>query len=479
MKIKITGSRTIDGTNKNLTISNLKKINVLFGKNATGKSSFLRALYQSDAENYHLVVPERGGTGMQYSSGMLDQENSDQQKKRARNKNFDSEYRNRAISRATGILTSVGYKTIHNVKADHVSGEELTNLFRVILPEFKVQFSGNAPFNLEIYREDNGKEEKITDTIQLSSGQAEALSLAADIITQAVFWQKSKKTLLIDEPDAHLHIDLENRFAIFVNEIVTKFDIQIIIATHSSGLIASLLSLTEDVGIVCFDKRSEKISAIQKDQAAIFTNLLSIELALAVVLNRKIVIVEGNDDFLVWNQAARSPNFEDIALIQANGGDILKYKKNAEKILETALDNPNKSGITILDGDNKGEFTNQESDILPCERLKCYSLENLLLTNELLAEMKDPIDLNDELEKLKNEGDLSEEEKAQVDQIIKDKKNTKISKNLIKKLHLHIDDHSSSRDWRILIGKRLGVGKPTGELANFLGTEIVNYLWQD
>jgi len=477
MKTEITSNRKIDGYDTGLKILNLKRINVLFGKNGTGKSSFLRALYKSDSENYHLVVAERGGTNMTYNSRVLDEENDDNKKQAARNQSFDPSYRNRAISRATGILTSIGYKTSHHLKSAFVSAEEISNLFRVFLPEFKVVFGSKSPFSLEIFREFNGKEEKITDATQLSSGQVEALSLAADIITQAVFWGNSGKTLLIDEPDAHLHIDLENRFAIFAYEVSIKFDVQIIIATHSSGLIASLLSLTEEIGIVCFDKRSAEISAVHKDQTAIFTNLLSIDLALAVVLKRKIVIVEGNDDFLVWNQATRAQSFDNITLIQANGGDILKYRKNAERILEAALDNPNKCGITILDGDNKGEYTNKETDILPCERLQCYSLENLLLTNELLTTMKEDIELNKELEILKTDPNLTAAEKLEIDALIKKKQNTKISKDLIKKIHSHIDSHSSSRDWRILVGKKLGAEKPTGELAAFLGTNIVKYLW--
>lgn len=479
MKTEISGSRIIDSQNKNLTIKNLSKINVLFGKNGTGKSTFLRNLYQSDSENYHLIVPERGGIEMKQNSGILDQENNPDQKKQVRRWNFDSEYRSRAISRATNILTSLGYKTAHKIKSEKISAEEITNLFRVFLPEFKVIFNSSAPFNLEISRENNETEQKITDAKQLSSGQVEALSLAADIITQGVLWDTTKKTLLIDEPDVHLHTDLENRFAIFINEITNKFNIQIIIATHSSGLIASLLSLTNEVGIVCFDKNSEEISAAKKDQATIFTNLLSIELSLAVVLNRKLIIVEGSDDFLVWNQATRSLSFEDIALIQANGGDILKYKRNAEKILNAALDRNGKFGITILDGDSKNQFTNTKQDILPCERLKCYSLENLLFTNEILSLMKDNINLTQELTDLKEKEDTTESEKINIDKIISDKQNTKVSKELIKKIHTQIDNHSSSRDWRILIGKRLGSEKPTGELANFLGENIVSYIWDN
>ena len=477
MKTEVSNMRMVDGSNKTLKISGLSRLNVLFGKNGTGKSSFLRNLYQSDAESYHLVVPERGGD-ITYSSGHLDQENNLNDRKNVRNKDDDSAYRNRAVSRATSILNHQGYKSITDGNVGSIKSEEITNLFRIFLPEFKVLFGNTAPHSLEIYRENNGEEKKVSHANELSSGQKEALTLSADIITQAVLWDSSEKTLLIDEPDAHLHTDLANRFAIFINEIENKFNLQVIIATHSSGLISSLLSLTSSIGIICFDEKSESISAIKKDDAAIFTNLLSVELSLAVVLNRKIIIVEGNDDFLVWNQAARSQSFKDIALIQANGGDILQYKKNAEKILAAVLE-MRRFGITVLDGDGKNAFTNTDNDALPCERLNCYSLENLLLTNEVLAKMKDSVDLNQELNLLKNKAATTEIEKNEIDAIISDKQNTRISKELVKKIHSQIDSHSFSRDWRILIGKILGSGKPTGELASFLGDNIVNYIWDN
>lgn len=477
MKKEISGTRRIGTRTKDLKIDNLKNINVLFGKNGTGKSTFMRNLYQSDSESYHLIVPERGGSGMKYQSGFLDQENDPRQKKRARQNNFDQNYKDRAFSRAAGILMSQGFKSMHNKTMD-ISAADVSELFGTFLPEFNVRFN-DRPFNLEVYTEDkNGNEKNVIDATELSSGQAEALSLAADIVTQGVMWNDSDGVLLIDEPDAHLHTDLENRFSIFINEISKRFGLQIFIATHSSGLIASLLNLSEDIGVVCFDEKSEEISAVRKDQNQIFTNLLSVELALAVVLDRKIVIVEGNDDFLVWNQATRAPSFEDISLIQASGNDILKYKRNAERILNAAVDNTDQQlGITVLDGDGKNEFQNNPGDILPCERLKCYSLENLFLTDEVLKKVKEGINLDEELLSLKEKENISQEEKEKIDEIIDDKKQTQIPKNLIKKVHDHVDDYSTTRDWRIVVGKTIGENKPTGELKNFLGNELVNYIW--
>jgi hypothetical protein len=48
---------------------------------------------------------------------------------------------------------------------------------------------------------------------------------------------------------------------------------------------------------------------------------------------------------------------------------------------------------------------------------------------------------------------------------------------LIKKIHHKIDTHSNTTDWRIRVGKALGKERPAGELLDFLGNDVVNYIW--
>ncbi len=477
MKEEIKGDRLLNGVSKHVTIRNLKGINILLGKNGTGKSSFLRNLYQTDYRNYYLIVPERGGSEMTYNSSYADQENNEDQKKQSRQRNFDRDYRIRVVSRASMILNRGGYLLYSGIKTSNLCFQDISNLFRIFLPEFKVEFSTEIPYNLKIYREDElGNYQDITSADQVSSGEAEAFSLATDIITQSILWEDEEKILLIDEPDTHLHIDLENRFAIFINEIRNQFNLQVIIATHSNSLVASLLNVSEDVGIICFDTKQETISTIPLSQNRIFANLLSIDLSLAVILGKKILIIEGNDDFLVWNQAIRSQNLENLALIQANGNDIYDYKKNAEKILKVVLDTPTQRGVTLLDKDNQNDPQNNPADILPYLRLQCYSLENLFFTNEVLHYIKEDLDLERELLDLQN--NLSNpDEKSAISCIINDKQFTKIPKELVHKVCQKIDPYSSSRDWRIILGKVLGKSRPSGELATFLGKDLVNYIW--
>lgn len=477
--IDIQARRIIQNNPQDLSISNLKGINVLFGKNGTGKSTFLRNLYQNNSDQYHLIVPERSGSSMQYSSGQLDEESNIEQRKSARKRNFDPNYRNRAISRTSFILNDIGYEAMAGKKTK-IDISSITELFRIVLPEFKVNFRNDSPHNLIIHREIDQEESLVQDANQLSSGQAEILSLSADIITQSIIWANQDKTLLLDEPDAHLHIDLEHRFAILINELHGLFGIQFIVATHSQNLIASLLSINSDTGIVCFDSNASSIQTLSFNRAKIFTNIIGTDLALAVLLNRKIVIVEGNDDYLVWNHATRMHNFLDISLIQANGGDILKYKSTVEVVLSSILDFSALSGIAILDGDGKNEFNNEiNSQFIYGRRLKCHSLENLFLTQEVLDIIKPGLDLNKELKKLARRKITTKDEKNNLIQLTNDKRYTPITKSLMYKIHNYLDDFSETRDWRIILGKTIGRGKPEGELAEFLGDFIIKDLWGD
>lgn len=474
IKTEISALRYIKNVQKPLKVTNLSRVNILFGKNGSGKSTYIRNIYDTQSSDFHLVVPERGGGNMIYQSSIFDQESKENERKSVRSRNWDAQYRERAISRTVAITQSVGYKTLKRIDQEEMDASSIESLFKIFLPEIDAKFSDSQPYAIEFYREDNGTSKKITDTGILSSGQVEALSLASDIITQAVLWKAQDKCILIDEPDAHLHLDLQNRFAIFIEEISSKFDVQFVITTHSQALMAALMNVCESLSVVCLDNSSEEIKAIRKDKNFVFSNLLSSDLALAKILGRKIVIVEGNDDFLVWNQAARNQNFEDIALIESGGGDIFKYKDYAEKILLAVNDESGQLGITLCDRDDKGDATHDVDSLLPIKRLQCSSIENLFLTKEVLQTVKDGLDLDVELDKIAT---ANEAETAAINAIKTDKKATKIPKDLIKKIHSAIDEHSSTSDWRIRVGKVLGRGRPEGELLDFLGSEIVNYIW--
>src|SRR3989344_6101273 len=135
MKTEISANRFVKNTEKPLKVINLSRINILFGKNGTGKSTFLRSVYNTQFNDFHLVVPERGGGNMVYHSNIFDQENKENERKNARATGWDGQYRERAISRTVAITQSVGYKTLKKVVQEEIDAASIEGLFNVFLPE--------------------------------------------------------------------------------------------------------------------------------------------------------------------------------------------------------------------------------------------------------------------------------------------------------------------------------------------------------
>ncbi len=68
---------------------------------------------------------------------------------------------------------------------------------------------------------------------------------------------KEKRLMLIDEPDAHIHPDLQVRFADFLVGVAERFDVQVVVATHSTTLLAALGQFAKaDAGVIYLDRRS-------------------------------------------------------------------------------------------------------------------------------------------------------------------------------------------------------------------------------
>ena len=108
-----------------------------------------------------------------------------------------------------------------------------------ILSDFKFQIQDTfPPYSLE--RISTGQ--KITDIQSLSSGEAQLLTLSLDLLLASEMWKLENKqgTLLVDEPDPHLHPDMQQRFAKFLINLNREYGCSIIIATHSTTLLSAL-----------------------------------------------------------------------------------------------------------------------------------------------------------------------------------------------------------------------------------------------
>ncbi|EKD41710.1 MAG: hypothetical protein ACD_73C00566G0001, partial [uncultured bacterium] len=280
-----------------LTLSNIKNVTVLFGKNGSGKSEILRNIAQANPQNCHYCNPEKAGI-FAHNFGLLEQELSPDRTKH-RGRNINENYYSQVLTRIQAFFTKRG-AWVDNTIPPPVSHLDLEKILRFLLPDKNISLIDQQPFF---------KIEGI-DLNNLSSGERQILGTGIDILTVAGIWKLEKREnsiLLVDEPDAHLHPDLHINLALFLKKIVDDFNVQIIIATHSTTLLAAIgHCLVDQMSIVYLKRGNENqtainFSAIQKELASV----LGGHALMGPLFSVPILLVEGDDDYRIWSQVPR------------------------------------------------------------------------------------------------------------------------------------------------------------------------------
>lgn len=219
-------------------LQDLSEVTVLFGKNGSGKSVLLRAWRDKSDDNAHYVTPERTGE-MDFQPQYLQEELTASGRRNASSRNYMPDYRRRIIGRIQSyFLTRGNYRENEAAPAAPAVIEAFINS---LVTDFVIELVASAIPPYKLQRIEGGGEIRSVD--QLSSGEAQLVTIALDILTIAAIWEiqsQEKRVLLIDEPDAHIHPDLQTRFADFIFRVAERFKLQIAIATHSTSLLAAL-----------------------------------------------------------------------------------------------------------------------------------------------------------------------------------------------------------------------------------------------
>ncbi len=296
------------------------------------------------------------------------------------------------------------------------------------------------------------------------------------MVTMLGIWEldrQQKRVLLIDEPDAHIHPDLQIKFADFLCHIARQFKVQLFVATHSTTLLAALGQFGgDDVGIVFVradvaEMRAEPFDAVGRELAA----LLGGHLLMGPLFGAPILLVEGDDDYRVWVQASRSGSIG-LCVLPGNGDEIKKYRASLEKVFAALSDNAQLRGYAIVDGD-KYEHEVPAAQYVPFIRLNCHEIENLYLSNEVLAAMGHTWEtavaaISQEAHRF---GERQEEllELSAIDRQSAD----------LKELIPHIAEILDKKGllWTVRLGKVIGASRPSGMLSEFLGPEVMAALW--
>lgn len=356
------------------------RFTIVLGKNGSGKSTQLRALDAANSFSTNYISPERGGE-LKYDASieqnLTHNENwivNDRRKNRTESFRQQSAYQFRNLE----ILV------LREIEQNPEKRQDSAYSFDSTLS----RINGLLPA-IELRRTDRGfkihnKAGVVIEENQVSSGEAELIALTIEVL---VFAQESKtnKVLLLDEPDVHLHPDLQQKFITFIEQVAVEFDFKVVIATHSTAVIGAF-SKEAGVQIVPITSRIQSsfrvfgYSRVCQEILPVFgAHPLSMQFNKSPVL-----LVEGEDDKRIIDQFVRSANgrFSFSPCIVGTVSEMYEWEQWLNNFLPSIYDDPKAFSLRDLDDSQQSAI-----DDLGCvrrARLNCYAMENLLLTNECL-----------------------------------------------------------------------------------------------
>jgi hypothetical protein len=218
----------------------------------------------------------------------------------------------------------------------------------------------------------------------VSSGEAKLLSLAIEVL---VFTRSANRyeLLLLDEPDVHLHPDLQLKFIRFVEDTVGQ-DFKVAIATHSTALVGGF---SEDADLQIAPVRSrDQVDFTCFKRDPVCQSILPIFGChpLSSHFNETpVLLVEGDDDRRVFEQIVRSAGgrVKYSPCVVGTVSAMNTWEQWLSDYLPSIYDEP--KGYSLRDGDGADQETLDNAGCVSRAKLSCYSMENLLLTDECLA----------------------------------------------------------------------------------------------
>lgn len=230
-------------------LSGLNNINILVGRNGAGKSRFFRDIDEMASRSTQLfyvryVSPERAGSFKRDGNVLTNMSNDPEWLRHTRAVNQASDFKaaSAMLFREAETLYLRRLARTPEIRLDPTRNFETDRLSKVnqLLTNISLEM-GNADFEFRSLL--NG--ETIAPQ-QISSGESEAVALAAEILYFFDTIDPAKfNVLLLDEPDVHLHPDLQARLGKLIISMLDEFkdhadSIAVCISTHSSPLVCSL-----------------------------------------------------------------------------------------------------------------------------------------------------------------------------------------------------------------------------------------------
>lgn len=375
-------------------LQNIGKYNVIVGRNGAGKSDLLRDIEQTvrnnqselNIGNFLYVTPERGGVLTPNTGVEQNIVSNINYIKDSRRKNQVAEFKQQTFVRFK-LLKSL----IHDEIEDKIKQDEQIDSLKESLFEHQVKKVNDLLEKIKIKQGSNfieilDKNDQPIDAPVISSGESELIALAIETIvfTKEIVAGK-ENIILFDEPDVHLHPDLQVKFMNFIVEETKNLPIQVFIATHSTPILYEIGKANSSTVLFLNDKDQLELTFNQIEKY--LKKILPIFGAhpLSQVFNDlPLLLVEGGDEVRIWQKAIRKSN-GDIKLYPIDCGGIPEmryYESEVVSILPSIYENPRAYSLYDRD-DNEDQIDDKE--FIVRFRLGCRASENLLLTDEVLS----------------------------------------------------------------------------------------------
>ncbi len=125
-------------------LKNLTDINIIFGKNGSGKSLLLRKIRDDDNKIFHYLSPERSGD-IKYDVGIANDELSPKNRANRRKQNLSPTFRQEAISRVQSVLTKIG-GVAGRGRVHSIHLKDIEELLETLLTDFDFKILTESPY---------------------------------------------------------------------------------------------------------------------------------------------------------------------------------------------------------------------------------------------------------------------------------------------------------------------------------------------
>jgi energy-coupling factor transporter ATP-binding protein EcfA2 len=333
--------------------------NILLGKNGCGKSRLLKRLEEGlrsrdSAAVIRYLSPERGGL-LQYEPGIEHNITSNiSWLADTRRQNQAQQFRQQSAAqfRRLELLFLRELESTPAIRSDpSVVFDQIVSRVNGLLDRVRIE-RGDPSFKL-FDRTSNSP----VQPNDISSGESELISLGIEcLVFERECTAGRPNFLLIDEPDVHLHPDLQARFAHFIEELVSSGKFSLLIATHSTALLGAM---SEDSRTRLAFMRFGETDITFAPVGDAHRKVLPVFGAhpLSNVFNQApVLLVEGDDDERIWQQAIRSA-----------GGAIKVYPCGVDGISELAVFEAEVAKILDAVYDNGIGYSLRDRDAGPTE----------------------------------------------------------------------------------------------------------------